>query len=86
MKKIYPKCIKNEQTLANSAQGYLLPCCWWDKPDIFESSDLFRNDLKIENVKNIQEILDSKEWSEFYRDLKNGIGPTICQVYCGEEK
>lgn len=86
MTKIYPKCINGEQSLAISATGYLLPCCWWDKPNILEISNLFKEKFKIENVESIEQILKSAEWINFYSNLKSGTGPKICQVYCSKNK
>ena len=72
-----PKCARGK-SLALSAEGYLLPCCWTDplrklKPDYDGSMDgmdnLFKEELKIENVDTVEDIIMSTEWLDFFERL-----------------
>jgi hypothetical protein len=41
---------------------------------------------KIDEVDNIEDILFSKEWSEFADNLNKNIGLDVCYEICGEKK
>jgi hypothetical protein len=84
MKKVYPKCLDKSFQMGHTARGYILPCCWADRPDLFEGDmkDLVQEKFKLDNIKSIEDIVESKEWKDFYSDLKNGRGKTICYTYC----
>lgn len=86
MKKIYPKCLHDDHHLGHTARGYLLPCCWSDRPELFEGDmkDLVKDKFKITNIDNIEQVIQSDEWQTFYKDLENGIGRKICYIYCGD--
>jgi hypothetical protein len=62
-----------------------LPCCWWDRPDLFNSEikDLVQEKFKLTNVNSVAEILESDEWKRFYADLADGKAPNLCHIYCG---
>jgi hypothetical protein len=88
MIKIKPRCLDNNKLkeLNYSASGYLLPCCWVDSDlDSIEQFGLLNIHLKLENVKNIEEIMQSNEWNNLYRllteDQENA--PDICKRHCG---
>tara|TARA_Y100000992_G_C20852557_1_gene298962 strand:+ start:205 stop:513 length:309 start_codon:yes stop_codon:yes gene_type:complete len=90
-----PKCARGK-SFALSAEGYLLPCCWVDplrklKPDYDGNmdgmDDLFKEELKIENVDTVEDIIMSTEWLDFFERLTTGTKiPKICVRYCGDDK
>ena len=90
-----PKCAKGK-SFALNAEGYLLPCCWTDplrklKSDYNGSmagmDDLFKEELKIENVDTIEDIIMSIEWLDFFNGLIKGTSvPKICKKYCGDDR
>lgn len=85
MNKIYPKCINNDQEIGHTARGYILPCCWWDRPNLFNSEikHLVQEKFKLTNVDSISEIFESEEWKTFYQNLADGIAPDLCHTFCG---
>ena len=85
MKNLFPKCLNESSQMGHTARGYILPCCWSDRPDLFESDmkDLVQKKFKLDNIESIEEVLFSEEWQIFYNDLKNGKGRKICHIYCG---
>ena len=90
-----PKCAKGK-SFALNAEGYLLPCCWTDPLRKLKSNydgnmdgmdDLFKEELKIENVDTVEDIILSSEWLDFFNGLTKGTSvPKICMKYCGDEK
>ena len=90
-----PKCAKGK-SFALNAQGYLLPCCWTDplrklKPNYDGNmdgmDDLFKEELKVENVYTIEDIILSTEWLDFFNKLNEGTNvPKIGTKYCGKER
>ena len=87
-----PKCLISDeggttQCLGHSAQGYLTPCCWIDAhpknrgiaQDIF-----YQEKLKISNNDNIIDIIQSKEWLDFYTLLEEEPekAPKVCHQHC----
>jgi hypothetical protein len=90
-----PKCAKGK-SFALNAEGYLLPCCWTDPLRKLKSNydgnmdgmgDLFKEELKIENVNTVEDIILSTEWLDFFNGLTKGTSvPKICMKYCGDEK
>ena len=65
--------------------GYILPCCWLDgelqtykQPQILP---LLKEKLKVENNKNIDDIVHSDEWNYFFEELKTNPS-TICKKFC----
>lgn len=81
---ITPKCLQDNHLLGHTARGYILPCCWADRPELFESDmkDLVKEKFKLINVKNIEDVIESDEWTQFYDKLKRGEGAKICSIYC----
>lgn len=96
---IYPKChpywvINNKKVLnpriqgvSYTADGYILPCCWCDKPEAndFYKLGLYDEDLKLDNVDDIQEeIICSPEWYNFHTILltEPQNAPNICKKKC----
>lgn len=94
-----PECLRDTpKEFGHSALGFITPCCWCDK--IFDAPEfikmdkrdpklamLFRDHLKIENNKSIQEIFQSEEWQQFYQSLLNGPeeAAETCKKYCWRE-
>ena len=89
-----PKCLlntalraNNPQGIGHSAQGYLLPCCFIDAfPKIRGiAQDIFYQEkLKISNNDNITDIIQSKEWIDFYTLLQEepDKAPPVCYRKC----
>ena len=102
--KLYPKChpyweidgekIKNPdiKSVAYTARGYLLPCCWCDasQPDQTKSMEMFGffdEELKVENVDDIKlEMLESPEWYHFHNTLlqEPHNAPRVCKKKCSK--
>lgn len=84
MKTIQPKCLNGQQELGHTARGYVLPCCWWDVPFLFDSEikELVKEKFRLNNASSINEILQSEEWKTFYQDLKKGNAPSHCYKFC----
>lgn len=68
----------------HSSQGYILPCCFWDKPNMFdgEIKDLLQEKFKLENIFNIRDLFESEEWKAFYNRLESNDPPDLCKYYC----
>ena len=87
-----PKCIipdedGNIQCLGHSAQGYLTPCCFIDAYPNQRgiAQDIFYQDkMKISNNNNIIDIIQSKEWFDFYTLLQEEPekSPEVCHKHC----
>ena len=86
MTKLYPKCLQDNREYGNTSTGYILPCCWLDIPDLFNDNDLalfVDEKFRLDIVNSIDDIIESKEWADFYSNLKNDIGPKQCHKICG---
>lgn len=87
----------SRREMGHSALGYITPCCWAD-PEFFTTSRkesaahgyddlqeaLFTEDLKIANNDNIEDILFSEAWANWYEAIRKGgeDAPLLCQRYC----
>ena len=84
MTKIYPKCLHKKE-LAYTAKGHILPCCWLDGEfDIYKQKQilpLLKEKLKVKNNKNIDDIVNSEEWINFFKELKTNPSD-ICKNFC----
>ena len=90
-----PKCIipdedRNIQCLGHSAQGYLTPCCFIDAYPKLRgiAQDIFYQDkMKISNNNNINDIIQSKEWLDFYKLLQEepDKAPKVCHKKCSTD-
>ena len=83
MVKVYPKCL-NKKELAYTATGYLLPCCWLDVPTGWSEPQikrLMQKHLLLENNEKVEDIINSKEWKEYFEELKTNPS-LICQKFC----
>ena len=61
-----------------TATGFVLPCCWLDRPDGSENlledekiKPFFDKELHIDNNKTIDDIVNSDMWQNFMSDLIN---------------
>ena len=90
--KIGDKITDNRQvvTVGYTAQGYLLPCCWCDlqtpkETEQYAKFGLFNQNLKVENVDDIEDILTSPEWQNFHETLLKDpqSAPAQCKRMCG---
>lgn len=78
------------QSIASTADGYLLPCCWCDAPstrtDIVKLG-LYDLNLKIENNETIDAILLSTQWKNFINTIlyNSNDAPRCCKEKCGLE-
>ena len=87
---INPKCINEYQQICLSSSGYFTPCCWFDD-ELYRDQPwvktLFREHLKIENNESLEDIFNSKEWTELFDMLINNPkdAPPICKKMCGSE-
>ena len=80
-----PKCLPpGKKELAYTATGYVVPCCWVDCPEGWKEPQikrLYNPKLKVSNNKDIESIVNSKEWNEFYEELKTNPSHT-CTRFC----
>lgn len=96
--KCHPYWIVDEKKVNNndprgvtySSRGYLLPCCWSDniREDYvkdFEFFGFYEDELKLENIENVDDIILSDEWKEFHRILlqEPHHAPKLCKKKCG---
>lgn len=83
--KLDPKCFDERMhAFAVTNRGQLLPCCWLDDARL-ESSEEFQKLLMVSHISDyatIEEILETPEWKEFYRNLKKDIGFSSCYNIC----
>ena len=82
-----PACLKNKE-YGWDFQGKLLPCCWYWQPGQQHLSflpELTDDKFNIGNVKSVNDIINSKEWIDFHKMLKDNPenAPEICKTYCG---
>ena len=86
--KFVAQCMNGKQQMAMSNRGHLLPCCWCDQEWTL-NTPLFQKMLKVSklaDVDKVEDILESKEWTEFADNLNNNIGLDVCYEICGETK
>lgn len=90
--KFIPKCLNGQRYPYLSTEGQLLPCCWVDSPvmkahargEHVEEKLQWLLDKKF-NLKNnnINDILNSEEYKNFYNDLTEGKNiPDYCKKKC----
>lgn len=87
-KKLDPKCFKEEMGFAITNRGELIPCCRCD--NTMNDNDVeFQKLLAVSNISNyekIEDILKTKPWKRFYKNLSNDIGPPSCYHSCKANK
>ena len=68
-----PKCHGTKRSVAVSATGFVLPCCWLDQAyDVNKHEKvrpLFDDKLHIDNNDTIDDIIYSEPWQTSMRDL-----------------
>ena len=82
--KLDPKCFKGFP-MAISNEGYLLPCCYCEDRLTYEDPN-FQKLLKVSKINDynsIEEILNTKEWKKFEKNLTKHKGPDCCHTVCG---
>lgn len=87
-KKLDPMCIKGEIAMAVTNRGELIPCCRCDDPHT-TNDPKFKKLLeasKISDYDSIDEILKTKEWKRFFKNLQNNKGPNACWYTCQANK
>ena len=87
--KLNPRCIAGTMQAAVTNRGHLIPCCWLDDKNNL-NHPIMKSLLKvskISEVDDIEQIVFTKEWIEFEKNLKernfDKILPTCkhqCQV------
>jgi len=81
-----PKCIMSDRDVSFSSTGHITPCCWTNiSYEEKHLEKLFSEKLHINNNNSVQEILDSKEWKDFFNKLRNDSIDTLpetCVEYC----
>lgn len=85
--KFRPKCIYKDRSIAWTATGFLVPCCWVDKPDGWDDETLkkfYEKKLHLDNNEKVEDIINSETWQKFFDMLKNNPekAPTMCKSYC----
>ena len=65
---IEPKCLVGAGSLAFSATGHLLPCCWYDNHKKRFIPQLIQDKFIGQPI---DKILESEEWTEFISKLEN---------------
>ena len=70
--KFEPKCINGTMQAAVTNRGHLIPCCWLDDKNNL-NHPIMKSLLKvskISEVDDIEQIVFTKEWIEFDKNLK----------------
>jgi hypothetical protein len=93
--KLNPRCIAGTMQAAVTNRGHLIPCCWLDDKNNL-NHPIMKSLLKvskISEVDDIEQIVFTKEWIEFEKNLKernfDKILPTCkhqCQVREDKDK
>ena len=93
--KMNPRCIAGTMQAAVTNRGHLIPCCWLDDKNNL-NHPIMKSLLKvskISEVDDIEQIVFTKEWIEFEKNLKernfDKILPTCkhqCQVREDKDK
>lgn len=88
MDKLDPQCFKNNIAFAVTNRGELIPCCMCDDPPTINDPE-FKKLLavsKISDHNTIEDILRTKQWKKFYKNLKRHTGPAACWQTCRSNK
>ena len=94
--KIKPRCLTYQpksyhKPAAYTADGFMLPCCWLDQPELDDDVKkwgLRDKHLALKNVNKMEDIYGSKEWSKFFDTLINNPSCAMkqCQYKCGNRE
>lgn len=88
MDELDPLCIKAQIGFAVTNRGELIPCCRCDEPKTMNDPK-FQKLLavsKIEDYDSVDEILQTKQWKQFFKNLQNHKGPAACWRTCKKNK
>lgn len=88
MDELDPLCIKAQIGFAVTNRGELIPCCRCDEPKTMNDLE-FQKLLavsKIEDYDSVDEILQTKQWKQFFKNLQNHKGPAACWRTCKKNK
>ncbi len=98
MKNFNPRCMTTDTQMAINNRNQLMPCCLVDTPFLVEDPAI-KKLLEVSNIKDhksLAEILNKKEWIEFYDTLKEADDKQITErlpepcikacLDCGKEK
>jgi len=83
--KINPKCLLSDRDLSFSNTGHIMPCCWLNTRYKENGiSKLFDNKHHIDNNTTVEDIINSKDWNDFFETLKNNPSkaPLTCKRFC----
>ena len=95
MKKIFtPQCLSDDQSYGIDNRNTLIPCCYVDNAGLV-TNKLLDDLLKVSNIDDydsIEDIINQKEWKEFFEHLKKAketqdieilkILPRACSKSC----
>jgi len=89
--KLMPRCMFKDkaksQQAAVSNRGHLIPCCWLDEAQTM-NHPIMKELLKVSKVseaEDIEQIVFSKEWQEFEKNLRERNMDKIlpsCKHHC----
>ena len=83
-----PQCFKGTIGLAVTNRGQLIPCCRCDVPQVVNDPE-FKKLLEtsyIADYNDPMDIVQTKYWKRFYKNLKRNIGPICCYETCSKHK
>ena len=86
--KLDPLCMKGEMAFSVTNRGELIPCCRCDEPKTINDPE-FQKLLaasKISEHDSIDDILKTKQWKRFYKNLLKHKGPAACWRTCRADK
>ena len=94
-----PKCLHPDganvgRSVAVTATGFVLPCCWLDRPDgsenLLEDEKIklfFDKELHKDNNETIEDIVSTDTWQNFMSELINRPEESspICLKMCSSD-
>ena len=85
---LIPRCFSGNRSPAYVNTGHISPCCWVDGVEIQKQEGykaLFTDDMKLENLKSVDEVFSSEAWIDFFSMLKTNpqSAPNVCWKHCG---
>lgn len=81
--KLDPLCFKTFP-MAVTNTGHLIPCCYCDDKLTLNDPE-FKKLLEVSNINNyntLDEIVVTKPWKRFYKNLLRHKGPPACMYTC----
>lgn len=85
MTKFIPKCLTRKKGyLGHSCSGFVTPCCYFHDHYKDQIPQLYQDKFNISNVDNIEDIIHSKEWEDFFDTVENNPEnlPDVCKNHC----